>query len=915
MRKLASPPAAAQNAAIPPNRSGASIVVSVVASPIVEVENRTSALLRTLVLCDLVDSTALVERLGDRLGAELIRKHDRLARTIADRHGGQEIDKTDGFLMMFDRPIQAVAFALDYQRGLKQLNAAEGSTLSARVGIHVGDVVVWDNSAEDIARGAKPIEVEGLVKPITSRLMSLALPGQILLSNIAYALAHRAQGELGIQLEKVRWRTHGRYRFRGIPDPVPVFEVGEEGVAPLKAPPWSSKAHREVPFWRRPATVVIEALVVAALIAIPIYMFVRPEPAIAFANRDWVVVGSLQNLTGETVFDDALESALRIGLEQSRYVNVLPDLKVRDTVKRMERDPDTTKVDRAIGSEVAIRDGARALILPTIAEIGGRVRITAEVIDPQTQTTVYSESVDGTGAESVLPSLDTINNRLRVRLGEALATVSSESRPLEKVATKNLDALRAYSLGSRSYGRGEFDKALQFFRQALVLDQSFASAHVRMGAIYMSSVNAPAAEKAFDSALASRERLSARDALYTEVMLATIRAPRSSLQKWSMLAETYPDYFPGTGGYAYASWLNGNRFDDATLGAAKTSASLQNPAPVPSLHLVGILHLGRGEYDEAQQAFARAESMGLVRTEYHSATYAAQRQLGLALETIAQSPMDGPTVNPVVNAARNMFEASYALDGGKFADAVAKIAIARSSAPARSTTAIYYSVAALTISRDDNSGTRYRFELEKVIGDVIELRSGIADAELSRLDAVALVLAYLAANAGHLDVADKALAIGERNPAIDQDMTLSKLRTIAKAERQRSSGDAKAAIAELKVALDGSELYITHLALLDAYVSAGESRNAAVEARWLATHRGRAYAEFNAMNLLTAFNAEQSTIALLRGAELEQANGDSMESHRLLDEFEKVWPKLDVRPSLQRRASELRSQSLPPREP
>ncbi|HQZ63300.1 MAG TPA: adenylate/guanylate cyclase domain-containing protein, partial [Dokdonella sp.] len=209
--------------------------MTVSTSPASGVDIAANSLLRTLLLCDLVDSTALVERLGDREAAELIRKHDRLARTLADRHGGQEIDKTDGFMMMFERPIQAVAFALDYQRGLRQLNAAEKSTLAARVGIHVGDVVVWDNSSEDIAKGAKPVEVEGLVKPVTSRLMNLALPGQILLSNIAYDLAHRAQGELGEALEKVRWRTHGRYRFRGVPDPVAVFEVGEEGLAPLKA--------------------------------------------------------------------------------------------------------------------------------------------------------------------------------------------------------------------------------------------------------------------------------------------------------------------------------------------------------------------------------------------------------------------------------------------------------------------------------------------------------------------------------------------------------------------------------------------------------------------------------------------------------------------------------------------------------
>ncbi|MEO5625655.1 MAG: putative peptide modification system cyclase, partial [Dokdonella sp.] len=280
----------------------------------------TVPLLRTLVLCDLVDSTAMVERMGDQSAADLFRKHDRYARGLVQQHGGKEIDKTDGFLLMFERPIQAVAFALDYQRGLKQLNEAEKSTLASRVGIHVGDVLTWDNSPDDIAKGAKQVEVEGLVKPITSRLMQLALPNQVLLSGVAHSLAHRAQGELGTQLETVRWRTHGRYRFKGIPDPIPVFEVGDEGHAPLKAPPWSGKAHREVPFWRRPMTMGIEIGLLLILLAIPAWYLLKPERAIAFANRDWVVVGDLKNLTGQASFDESIDAAFRIGLEQSRYV-------------------------------------------------------------------------------------------------------------------------------------------------------------------------------------------------------------------------------------------------------------------------------------------------------------------------------------------------------------------------------------------------------------------------------------------------------------------------------------------------------------------------------------------------------------------------------------------------------------------
>ena len=74
-------------------------------------------------------------------------------------------------------------------------------------------------------------------------------------------------------------------------------------------------------------------------------------------DRDWVVVGDLRNLTSEPTLDDSLETAFRISLEQSRYVNVLPDLKLRDSLARMQRPPGT-EVDRAVASEIALREGA-----------------------------------------------------------------------------------------------------------------------------------------------------------------------------------------------------------------------------------------------------------------------------------------------------------------------------------------------------------------------------------------------------------------------------------------------------------------------------------------------------------------------------------------------------------------------------
>ena len=68
--------------------------------------------------------------------------------------------------------------------------------------------------------------------------------------------------------------------------------------------------------------------------------------------------------------------------------------------------PGDLALDRTLGSEVAVREGARALVRPTVAEVGGRLRVSVEIVDPASGVSVYQHSADGHGVESVLPSLD-----------------------------------------------------------------------------------------------------------------------------------------------------------------------------------------------------------------------------------------------------------------------------------------------------------------------------------------------------------------------------------------------------------------------------------------------------------------------------------------------------------------------------
>ena len=97
-----------------------------------------SPAIRALLLCDLIASTQLVERLGDAAAADLMARHDRIARDLLAAHGGREIDKSDGFLLLFERPVEAVRFALAYQAQLLELGAQSKTALASRVGIHLG---------------------------------------------------------------------------------------------------------------------------------------------------------------------------------------------------------------------------------------------------------------------------------------------------------------------------------------------------------------------------------------------------------------------------------------------------------------------------------------------------------------------------------------------------------------------------------------------------------------------------------------------------------------------------------------------------------------------------------------------------------------------------------------------------------
>jgi putative peptide modification system cyclase len=845
-------------------------------------------MLRTVVLADLADSTQFIERLGDAPAAALLQRLDLQIRDLLVFTNGRLIDKADGLLALFERPVQAVDFALRYQHALRDLSADVGMELKARIGIHVGDVMTWVNTPQAVAAGAKPLEVEGLAKPVAARLMSLAMPGQILMSGMAQTLAHRAQSELGERATKLRWLVHGRYRFKGVPAPMIVHEVGEAGFSPLRLPPSGQKSWREVPLWRRPPVLAVEVLCVIGVLGGTLYTTLRSPPALAFGDRDWVVVGDVNNFTGDSRLDESLETAFRISLEQSRYVNLVSDIKVRDALSRMGRDPKTI-IDRSVGSEIALREGARALLLPSVAEVGGQLRVNLEVVDPTSQVTVYAESAEGRGQESALASIDSVNGDLRRKLGEAMGDIKANGKPLAQITTSSIDALRLYSLANdASLGAYKLQDSMTMLNLALAKDPAFAMAYSARARLHLANSDNAGARADFARARQHRDRLSSREALRVDASIAEMGPPGPSIQQWKLLAKVYPDTYNAYYHAAFGEAFYLQRYDQA-LATLRPAMIPQNPSLAATTYLSGMLHEGLEQYPAAQAAFDKFEALGGKGFNRNQADlYALQRRYPEAARILAKVPKTGL---PGADLDMRLPEITYPLDRGDWRQGLAAAAAlegeAKGSAPLLART---FAGTRLGL-RAYEEGARVLPDVRRFVDAELRLALTPDDPDAVHSTFAALYGATLAARLGDARTARRVLlslrvpAGKLAYPAID-DMVAVVDAELALAEKNPTQ-----AVALLQKRVDGGELNIVHSVLLRAYRAQKAWDDAYAEAGWLAAHRGRAYVEWNSQYLLQPANVVETNLAWLSMAEIAKAQGKKALSKQQLVRLAAAWPK------------------------
>lgn len=181
---------------------------------------------------------------------------------------------------------------------------------------------------------------------------------------------------------------------------------------------------------------------------------------------------------------DLVTETIRVSLATSPAFRLLDAAQVRGALERMTRDPGT-RIDEATAVEVAVREGATAVIAGSARRAGRDIVLLADVLSLDGATLV-SFRVTSDGDDELVDAIDRLASEIRRNIGESLRSVR-RAEPLRQVTTASLPALRSYTAGVRAYAEGDAVQAVALLRDAVAQDPGFAMAYRQLGIALISS--------------------------------------------------------------------------------------------------------------------------------------------------------------------------------------------------------------------------------------------------------------------------------------------------------------------------------------------------------------------------------------------------------------------------------------------
>ncbi len=360
------------------------------------------------------------------------------------------------------------------------------------------------------------------------------------------------------------------------------------------------------PSARRRRTTIGAAVAAAVTLGAAAYFYAHR--AAALTDKDTIVLADFRNTTDDEVFDETLRQGLSVQLEQSPFLSLISDERIRRTLGLMGRSPDAP-LTGDVAREVCERTGSVAVLEGSIAALGTEYVLGLRASHCRTGNVLAEDQVQAARKEDVLKALSQIARTFRTRVGESLATVEKHSAALEEATTASLEALKAYSSGTKLNAIGDYAAALPLFKRAAELDPQFAMAFMRMGRVSSGLGEATLSAESSTRAYELRHRASDRErffisADYDRQVTGNLERQLQTLTLW---AQTYPrDYL--VHGLLTGFATQGTGRYELCLEEAPKAIAIDPNVIFPYLNLVECnLYLER--IDHAERAWQRAATL------------------------------------------------------------------------------------------------------------------------------------------------------------------------------------------------------------------------------------------------------------------------------------------------------------------
>jgi len=406
---------------------------------------------------------------------------------------------------------------------------------------------------------------------------------------------------------------------------------------------------------RRRAALGWAAIALALGLSLLIWRISYRGPAPRVPSPVSVLVEDFENRTAEPVFDGTLEQMFTIALEDATFISSFSRAQAHKIAREISGNAE--KLSEAVARGVAAREGIAIVIGARVSPAPTGYDLRVRAVEGVSGKVLLENSQPARTKDEVLTAAIRLAGSIRKALGDRTADDAIRERG-ETFTAASIGAMQAYALGQQRLLEGNYDRAVVEYRRAVALDPRMGRAYAGLATVYYNQKLWNDAEQNFQQALGQLDRMTERERYRTRGGYYIQRDNvDKAIEEFSSLVEKYPADNAGFANLALAYFYRGDMKrasqygrkaleiyphnvaqlnnvawyalysgDFETAEREATEALKLNPFYAKAALTIGLSQVGRGQYAEAANTYARLQTIG-----DHGRDFAALAKFDLAM--------------------------------------------------------------------------------------------------------------------------------------------------------------------------------------------------------------------------------------------------------------------------------------------